>query len=417
MSFKIKTVKNLILSLCFGLLTAGGGFWIGRYTDINLNSRSNQSSVDRTQPVTKTDLNMNMFWQVWDRLENYYFEKEKIDSQQIIWGAVKGLTSSLGDPYTVFLPPKDNQRSKEDLNGAFEGVGIELGYKDNTLAVVAPLSGTPAEKAGLKAGDLILNIKDELKDINTNTLNMSLPEAVEIIRGTKGTPVVFTILHQNEQETVEIEVTRGTIIVPSVELEWLADDLPYLKLSRFGDRTSQEWQTAVNKVVSQCHQQNCSGLILDLRNNPGGYLESAVSLASEFISDGTVVKQENANGSIETYSVNRQGQLINMPVVVLINQGSASSSEILAGSLKVRRQAVLVGQPSFGKGTIQEAQELKNGAGLHITTARWLLPDNTWVNDQPLEPDHLVEDNIDTEEDEQLLKAQQVLKGEVSQTD
>lgn len=410
MSVKLKTIRNIFLSLCLAALMASLGFWLGRYTNFDLTRQANQPAIERTQPVGKTNLDMSMFWQVWDRLETYYLQEDKLDPQKMIWGAIKGMTASLGDPYTVFLPPKDNTRSKEDLNGAFEGVGIELGYKDNTLAVVAPLDGTPAKKAGLRAGDLILNIKDPAKDIDTNTIDMSLPGAVEIIRGPKGTPVTFTILHPGDQETVEIEVTRGTIVVPSVELEWPEENLPYLKLSRFGDRTSQEWQLAVNKIVNQCAGSNCPGLILDLRNNPGGYLEAAVSLASEFIDSGVVVKQESADGSIETYSVNRHGKLTDMPVVILINQGSASSSEILAGALKVRREAILVGQTSFGKGTIQEAQELEGGAGLHVTTARWLLPDDTWVNDNPLEPDHSVEDNIDTEEDEQLLEAEEILR-------
>ncbi|MBU0619022.1 S41 family peptidase [Patescibacteria group bacterium] len=411
MKLSLKIVRKTVLSLAFLLLVGGSGFWLGRTVQLPSTSSVNWR-VDRAQPAAKNHLDLSMFWDVWDRLEQSYFDRQAVDAQKMIWGAIQGMTAALDDPYTVFLPPKDNQRAQEDLNGFFEGVGIELGYRDEILAVIAPLEGMPAKAAGIRAGDLIVHVKDEAKNVDVDTLSMSLPQAVEIIRGPKGTPVTLSIIHSGEQEVVEIAIVRGTIIVSSVQLDWVEGDIAHLQLFRFGERTPEEWDQAVTEITDKCsggQRFNCSGIILDLRNNPGGYLEAAVNLASEFIAQGVVVKQENAGGSVETYSVTRRGKLLEAPIVVLINKGSASSSEILAGALKVRRQIELIGETSFGKGTIQEAQELGGGAGLHVTTARWLLPDDTWVNEAGLEPDYQVEDDRETEADEQFLKAIEVL--------
>lgn len=406
---KLKTLKNIVVVVTLAVFFGALGYWLGERYGGKISPQAVQVPVDRSLPADKSHLDLGLFWEVWDRLERDYFDKTALKTQKMIWGAIKGMTASLGDPYTTFLPPKENQRSKADLNGKFEGVGIELGYKDGVLAVVSPLEGMPAKAAGIKAGDLIVHIKDEVKNIDVDTIDMSLPEAVEIIRGPKGSAVELTVIHDDTRKEETISITRNTILVPSVELSW-EEGTPHLQLYRFGDRTADEWDQAVSQIVSQC-RSDCPGLVLDLRGNPGGYLEGSVNLASEFIASGVVVKQENANGSTETYSVNRKGRLTTMPIVVLVNQGSASSSEILAGAIRVKRQAPLVGQTTFGKGTIQEAQELGGGAGLHVTTAKWLLPDGTWVHEKGLTPDHEVKDDPETPEvDEQLQKAVEVLK-------
>jgi carboxyl-terminal processing protease len=364
--------------------------------------------VDRSQPSNKATIDMDLFWQVWDRLGEQYLIKEDLDPQAMVWGAIKGMTASLGDPYTVFLPPKDNQATQEELDGRFEGVGIQLGFKDNHLAVIAPLAGMPAESAGIRAGDLILHIKDESKKVDTNTTDMSLPEAVELIRGEKGTEVILTLLQEGGQEPVEKKVKRDTIIIKSVELKFVGSqqNIALIKLSRFGGMTEDEWEDAVETILGK--GQTVSGVVLDLRNNPGGYLQGAVRYASEFLPVGSVVvKQEDSFGNIESYSVTDQGKLLKIPLVILINQGSASSSEILAGALKDHQRAKLVGVKSFGKGTIQEAIDLGKGAGLHTTTAKWLTPSGIWVNEtEGLEPDVKVELNIDQlEPDTQLEEA------------
>lgn len=362
------------------------------------------------EKIEKSEIDLGLFWQVWDKLGESYLIKENLKPQEMVWGAIKGMTSSLGDPYTVFLPPEDNQSTKEELNGAFEGVGIELGFKDKTLAVVAPLAGMPAEAAGIKAGDYILHIKDELKGVDVDTIDMSLPEAVKFIRGKKGTEVALTVLHEGETETKVIKVKRDTIVIKSVALEWQGEnkDVAWLKLSRFGDRTQTEWDEAVSEILK--HKQ-LKGIILDLRNNPGGYLKGSVALASEFLKTGQiVVKQESAKGETETYSVTKAGKLLTQPLVVLVNKGSASSSEILAGALRDNQRAKIIGEKSFGKGTIQEALDVAEGAGLHVTTAKWLLPSGQWVNEtKGITPEIEVQDNKETVKDEVMEKAMENL--------
>lgn len=353
---------------------------------------------------------MGLYWQVWDKLHEAYLIKDNLKTQEMTWGAIKGMTAALGDPYTVFLPPVQNKATQEELNGAFEGVGIQLGFKDNQLAVIAPLVGTPAEAAGVKAGDFILKIKDEKKGVDRDTGEITLPEAVELIRGPKGTEVTLTILRSGDSETKEVMMARDTIVVKSVELSWVGEDkkVALLKLTRFGGRTETEWEEAVKEINSQ----KAKGVILDLRNNPGGYLQGAVRYAGEFLPRGkVVVQQKNSQDKVESYSVDFNGKLLKEPLVVLVNQGSASSSEILAGVLRDYKRAKLVGEKTFGKGTIQEALDLGEGAGLHVTTAKWLLPLGQWVNEtKGIAPDEEVKNDPEKpEEDLQLEKALEIV--------
>ena len=350
-------------------------------------------------PSSKTT-DLTVFWDVWHKLSSDYLDKKALNEQQMVNGAIKGLVSSLGDPYTVYLSSEENKAAKEDLNGSFEGVGIQLGYdKDNRLAVVAPLAGTPAALAGIRAGDLILKIGEK------TTEGMSLPEAVKLIRGPKGTRVKLTLLRSDAKEPFAVDLERATIVVVSVELEF-KNNLAHLKLVRFGDRTEEEWYQAVAKVVSGKPQ----GVIFDLRDNPGGYLSGAVFVASEFLTSGVIVRQESQKGVQEDYSVNRQGQLTHFPLAVLINSGSASASEIVAGALRDHRRAKIVGEKSFGKGTVQEAEDLPGGAGLHITIARWLTPNGQSIDKQGIKPNFEVKNNPEMpDQDLQLAKATEIL--------
>jgi len=406
MKLKLNLRSARLIIIVFLLVVVSGwtGFWLGTHQfQINF-SQKPSIKIDRKIPVDKQDIDFSLFWDVWDRLERNYLNKEDINPAQMVFGAIQGMVASLDDPYTVFLKPPENKEVKEDLNGAFEGVGIQLGYKDDQLAVIAPLKGTPADKAGVKAGDLILKIEEEA------TVGLSLDEAVERIRGPKGSKVKLTLLHSGEKDSYEVEIVRDTIIVLSVEVDFLSSNnqtIAHLKLMKFGDRTADEWEKAVNQILD--HQPQVDGVILDLRNNPGGYLTGSVFIASEFLSSGIIVQQEQANGFKETYSVDRQGQLLSQPLVILINEGSASASEIVAGSLRDYQRAEIVGTKSFGKGTIQEAEDLPGGAGLHITTARWLLPSGESVDEIGLKPDIEIKDNPETETDEELDKAVETL--------
>ena len=278
---------------------------------------------------------------------------------------------------------------------------IQLGYKNGNLAVIAPLAGMPAERAGVRAGDLILKIEDK------ETTGISLPEAVSLIRGPKGTSIKLTLLHEGQSQTYEALITRETILVPSVTIEF-RNGLAHLKLMRFGERTNEEWNEAINQIINR--QPAINGVVLDLRNNPGGYLSGSVFITSEFLPSGVVVQQEYTNGKRETFSVDRKGKLTVVPLVILVNEGSASASEIVAGALHEHNRAKIVGEPTFGKGTIQEAQDLESGSGLHITVARWLLPSGESIDKDGITPDYQLEDNLETEIDEQFEKAREILR-------
>lgn len=363
------------------------------------------SIINKTPPQT-INVDFKLFWDTWDLLSRSYLDKKAIDPNKLFYGAISGMVAALGDPYTVFLPPEQQKFSKEELNGSFEGVGLQLGFnKDKRLTVIAPLEGTPAQKAGVKAQDVIVKINDK------DTTNMTLPEAVSLIRGTKGTQVNLTIFREGDSDTRTFTITRDDIIVKSVEVSYKnttsGKKIAVIKLSRFGERTNEEWKDAVSNLLSA----NSQAAILDLRNNPGGFLEGAVFIASEFLDGGDVVLQENSEGVRTGFQVDRVGKLMKIPLTVLINKGSASASEIVAGALQDRKRAELIGDKSFGKGTIQEAQDLESGTGIHITVAKWLTPNGRWVNStQGLEPDVKVEagKNDDTK-DPQMDKAIELL--------
>jgi carboxyl-terminal processing protease len=402
--------------LAYGIgFNVGSGQWFLIKKPVSGYKTLSPNASDKN--YTKAD--MTLFWDVWDRLSQNFIKKDAIDTQKMIYGAISGMVSSLGDPYTVFLTPQQNKETKEELGGSFEGIGAQLGLKDNKIVVIAPLSGTPAEKAGILPGDWILEIDGK------STENLSLPEAVSKIRGPKGTKVVLSILREKEEKPKDLAIVRDTITVKSVEWQSLdkklgniealkiqnARNMAYLKLSRFGDGTDTEWDSAIADIKLEMASDTIYGLILDLRNNPGGYLTGSVYIAGEFLPKGNVVVvQENAHGAKQSYYVDRDGQLLDIPMVVLINKGSASASEIVSGALRDWERAKLIGEKTFGKGSIQEAQDLSQGAGLHITTAKWLLPKGAWINGTGIEPDIKVEpDEKQPEKDVQLEKAAEEL--------
>lgn len=379
-------------------------------------------------------VDFGVFWEVWQYLDQTYLEQDKLDAAQMVNGAVSGMTASLGDPYTVYLPPKKNERSAQDLAGAFYGVGIELGYIDDTLAVMAPLSGTPADKAGVEAGDLIIHVKDSAKDLDEDTFGWSLNQAVENIRGPKNSPITLTLMRKKGEveienkanqgenlngetisepqygEPFEVEIRRGEIVVKSVELEFEngvgangeQKRVAHLRVYKFGERTPAEFEEAVDQILAQ--KGEISGVLLDLRNNAGGFFDGAIALASEFVENGVVVTQKG-QFTKKDYQARGKARLSGIPVEVLVNKGSASASEIVAGALRDQLGAKLIGENTFGKGTVQDRRELSNGGGLHVTIARWLLPKGSWIHETGIPADITIKDNPETEIDEVVLKA------------
>ncbi len=336
-----------------------------------------------------------------------YFDKSKLIPSKMVYGAIAGMVAAIGDPYTAFFPPEQNKVVQEDLKGGLEGVGIQIGFKGTQLAVIAPLPGTPAERAGVKAGDFIVGIKDDLKKIDHGTAGISLPEAVGEIRGEAGSIVTLTILRDGGDKPLIFDLTREKINVPSVVATY-ENGVAHIKLLKFAEDTNGEWDKTVSEIATKC--KDCKGIVLDLRNNPGGYLQGAVDIASDFVSSGSVIViEQDGNEKKSEFKTSSGPRLIDYDLVVLVNGGSASASEILAGALRDLRGIKLVGEVSFGKGTIQEPDEFPDGAGLHITIAKWLTPNGTWVHGKGLTPDIKILDDEKTTVDEQLQEAIKLL--------
>jgi carboxyl-terminal processing protease len=405
----LKHLRNIVLVVLISVFTFVAGYDVGvRGYQANVESEKYKISFDRKNPADK-NVDFALFWQVWDTLEAKYYDKSKLDPTKMVYGAIKGMVGSVDDPYTVFLSPEENKIVQEDLSGHFEGVGIQIGFKGNQLAVIAPLPDSPALKAGVRAGDLVLGIKDEKKDLDRGTVGITLPEAVQAIRGRAGTKVTLLLLREGVDEPFSVDITRENINVPSVKVEYVGEDgrIAHISVIKFSGETVEEWNAAVAEVLVR---RNLAGIIVDVRNNPGGYLQAAVDLSGDFMDTDSVVVVEEIGGRERVeYRSDRLPRLKNIKTVVLINEGSASASEILAGALRDNRRIQLVGDTTFGKGTIQEPVQVNKLSGFHVTIARWLTPSGIWVNDGGIKPDISVENKDDTEADEQLEEAIRLL--------
>ena len=397
---KFKYIRNLFVFLALLSVVSLISFKIGR-----------DSAGIITNGADK--FNLSLMWQVKEKLNQIFLEKDKLVDKDMEYGAIQGMVAALGDPYTVFLPPTDNKSANEDLAGEFGGVGISLGYKDKTLAVMSPLPKSPAEKAGVKAGDLILKITDKKNNIDKDTNDMALDEAVKLIRGEIGTEVILKMFREGKDVAYDVVLKRDNIVVPSIELEFKdqgGKKVAWVKLYKFTETLFNEWPAIVKQIQSEKDKSNFGGIVLDLRNNPGGFLQASVLVASDFVKEGIIVTQKSSDGSEEKYKViEKMGNLLDEKMVVLINGGSASASEILAGALKDYKRAVLVGEKSFGKGTVQQPEDFKDGSGIHITIAKWLLPSGKNIHKEGIMPDVEVKFGDDPKVDLQLNKAMEIL--------
>jgi len=390
-----KLTKISIFLVVIGLVAAsfGVGFWYG------------QSKVV-CQVCPPEELDFSLFWETWKTLQEKYVDKAAINVQDLIYGAISGMVDSLQDPYTVFLEPEDAKKFVEDVKGTFEGIGMQIDTKDDQLQVVAPLEGTPAQKAGLRAGDKVVAVDGK------STVGITVEEVVSWIRGPKGTEVVLTVFREEWGENKDIKLTREVIDIPSLKLEIRDDKIAYLKLYQFSEVASYDFKEAAVKILNS----DADRIILDLRNNPGGYLDIAQDVAGWFLEKGKTVVIEDFGGDQEPYSYLAQGnsKLLSYPVVVLINKGSASGSEILAGALRDNRGIKLIGETSFGKGSVQELAELSGGSSLKVTVAKWLTPKGDLITDKGLEPDIIIEmtdQDYNEGRDPQLDKAVEIIKG------
>lgn len=341
--------------------------------------------------TARRDLDLDLFWRVLSITRSEYIDSDEIEDQELEYGAIKGLVSSLDDPATVFLTPEETEEFNASSQGKyFEGIGAELGYDNGQIIIVTPLEGSPAKEAGIRPGDYILKIDDyELTSDDT------VYDAVAKIRGEAGTEVVLTVLHGGEEESVEITITRKEITVPSMSLELVGADenIAYLKVGRFTETDYEEWVAKWGEKVDEIIDTKSEKMILDLRGNPGGFFDSAIYAGDEFLDEGFVIsKQRDAGGNIRNYDSTKRGSLKDIEVVVLVNAGSASASEILAGALQQAQRASIIGEETFGKGTAQRIYDLEDGSTLHLTILRWLLPDGSLIDrDNPVVPDVKVE--------------------------
>jgi len=367
-----------------------------------LNVLNNDASVG--EPI-----DMEPFWDVWRLLdEKYVATKTKEGTttvQDRIWGAIQGMTDSLGDPYTVFLPPEDAEEFETNISGNFEGVGMEIGIKDGVLSVISPLKGSPAEKAGIKAGDKIITIDGK------PAIDLPTDKAVKLIRGSQGTVVKITVLRNGNSKPINFEITRAVIVLPTVETE-IKGDVFVISLYNFYAPSKSQFNSALKEFINSKKHK----LILDLRGNPGGYLDAAVDMASWFLPLGKPIVREDFGGGKDETVYRSKGYNIftdKLRMIILVDNGSASASEILAGALQEHSIAKLVGTKTYGKGSVQELLPVTKDTSLKVTVAKWLTPGGISISDGGLTPDYEVkvtEEDLKAEKDPQMDKALELLK-------
>jgi carboxyl-terminal processing protease len=389
-----------ILAVVFLAVGFTGGFY---YRELKIPAEGLRLLINKEAGQPK-GVDFSTFWTVWDLLHGRYVENNELDTQNLVYGAIDGLVKAVGDPYTAFLKPKESKEFNEQISGSFSGIGIEIGLRDNVLTVIAPIKDTPATRAGLLAGDKILKIDDKSAE------GMKLDEAVSLIRGPRRTKVKLTILRGKTEEIRDVTITRDTIKIPTVDWKLLDEDIAYLEIFTFNKNVDSEFQKSAQEIA----ESKAGKIILDLRNNPGGLLDSAINIASYFLeADKIVMIEKFGDGRESLFRTQPNGRLKNYPVVVLINKGSASASEILAGALKDNRGVLIVGETSFGKGSVQEMVELPQKASLKITIAKWLTPSGKLLDENGIKPDveiQRTEEDIKADKDPQLDKAKELIK-------
>lgn len=392
----------------FGSILLGVAF----FTGIQIGAHSSEASIldglvfmDATQPE---EVDFSAFWKAWHLLEEKYIPAtttEAISDEDRVWGAIQGLARSYDDPYTVFLPPVESEMFEEEISGEFGGVGMEVGQRNGIITVIAPLKDSPAEAAGLQAGDRVIEIDGE------STEGMTVDEGVRHIRGEIGTEVVLKILREDTSEILDVTIVRDTIKIPTSDAYLRSDGVFVIELYNFGATSPNEFRSGLREFV----ESGSDKLIIDLRGNPGGFLEAAVDVSSWFLPLGkTVVKERYGNSDDEKIHRSKGHNIYkdSWDIVLLIDEGSASASEIVAGALQEHGIATLIGEKSFGKGSVQELVHVTPDTSLKVTVARWLTPLDHSISENGLEPDIIVEltrEDIEADKDPQLDKAVEFL--------
>jgi carboxyl-terminal processing protease len=402
--------RIILIALCIFIaagLIAGSFFWgakFGSQVPKNVVVRG----VTNLESSTGASIDFGTFWQAWQLIDDRYLNNKNISTQEKVYGAIGGLVASLKDPHTEFFTPEEGKKFQQDVQGNFSGIGAELAIKNNQLVIIAPLKDSPASRAGLQAGDQIVKINA------TSTDGLGIDKAVSFIRGPENTEVVLTIFRKSWEKPKEIKITRAQIVAPTLDFEMKDGTIAYLRIYSFNANVESLFYQSIVKALTGGVQ----GIVLDLRNDPGGYLDVAVDLAGWFLPRGTlVVKEAYRDGSSEDYRAQGNAALVDIPIVVIVNQGSASASEILAGTLRDNRKAKIIGEQSFGKGTVQELKDLSDGSSMKLTVAHWVLPNGRVLEGGGLTPDIEVkrtDDDVQNQRDPQLERALQVIKQEIN---
>ncbi len=385
-------------------ILCAGFFAVGYHKGLShISEEAKAQGVINTNGSTTTTADFSLFWKTWNILNEKRIKDHAVSDQDKVWGAIKGLASSYNDPYTEFFPPAEAKEFQDSINGSFGGVGIEIGIKDKVITVISPLKNTPAEKAGIKAGDKILKIDKSV------TSDMSIEKAISLIRGEVGTKVALTIYTEGDKDSRDVELIRSTIDIPTLETEKRPDGIFVIRLFQFSRNAQQLFADALNEFANSGDKK----LILDLRGNPGGFLDVAVDMASRFVPEGKKIVTEDYGTQEDSIVYRSHGYTpIETKMAVLVDEGSASASEILAGALQENGIAKLVGETTYGKGVVQELVDIADGAQLKVTVARWLTPKGNSINEHGITPDyvvHISKDDIAAKKDPQMEKAVQLL--------
>ena len=341
-----------------------------------------KDAIPLVEKKEEEPLDLRLFWTVFGRVENKYVDVENIYDKEMVYGAIRGLVEALDDPYTVFMTPEESVEFAASLDGKLEGIGAELTVKDRNLIIVTPLRSSPAEKAGLLPRDIIYKIDGD------SAADMTLLQAVMAIRGEKGTSVTLTIIREGVDMPFDVTIVRDSIDIESVSVEYLDDEIVYLGINQFNDKTNEEFGNAISKLILD----EPKGVIVDLRFNGGGYLDIAVDLLSYLLptgKDAVSIRERSRPDSI--IKTNGKPKLLNVPLVVLVNESSASASEIVAGGIQDHKRGVIMGMQTFGKGSVQEVDTFADGSSLRMTIARWFTPDGRNIDEVGITPDIIVE--------------------------
>ncbi|MEK7172067.1 MAG: S41 family peptidase [Patescibacteria group bacterium] len=403
----MKRQQSILISSV--LITSIVSFGLGLFFADNINIKKSASSavsqISEKEDPLMAILKIRDLEEVWERLRASYYDATKLDQSKLEYSAVKGFVNGVGDPYTVFMPPEEAKDFGQGLDGKLEGIGAELEVKDSKLVVRAPLKNSPAEKAGILSGDIIFKINGEPAQ------EMTIYEAIRKIRGKKGTKVTLTLIRENRPEVFDIEIIRDEILIDTVVVKKIDGGIYHIAVNQFNDHTKIEFQKAIEEILLA----KAKAVILDLRGNGGGYLDISIDMLSEVISGektAAIVKKRDQSKN-ETIKTSGSARIPDLPLVVLVDKGSASASEIVAGAVQDYKRGILIGEKTFGKGSVQELINLNDGASLRMTIAKWFTPLNRSIDGDGIVPDievKLTEEDIKAERDPQLDAAVKYLQ-------